>query len=104
MNHEVNDKAETAKESHESKINLVTVHDHEGDKQVIGNDAMHKMLEQNEAAIKAVTEQIAAIAKRAAALKTCQEPDHYEAIKQCVTRGAAAGEHGYVEMAKHLGC
>lgn len=105
MNHEVNDKASVAAESQESKINLVSVHDHDGDKPAVtGVEAMHKMLESNEVEIAAARERIAEIAKRAAAFRSCCEPGHFEAMKDCITRGAAAGEPAYVEMAKHLGC
>lgn len=102
MSHEINDKANVV-ESQESKINLISVHDHESDRTATGSDSMHKMLESNEAEIAAARERIADIARRAAAFKSCCEPGHFEAMKGCISRGAAAGEPAYVEMAKHLG-
>ena len=103
MSHEINDKA-VVHESNESKINLVSVHDHGSEKTIAGGDDMHKMLEHNEAEIAAARERIADIARRAAAFRSCCEPGHFDSMRDCISRGAAANEPAYVEMAKHLGC
>jgi hypothetical protein len=103
MSHEINDKA-VVHENNESKIMFISVHDHNSEKTIAGGDDMHKMLEHNEAEIAAARERVADIARRVAGLKSSCEPGHFEAMKDCISRGAAANEPAYVEMAKHIGC
>lgn len=102
MSHEINDNVQKPTEvAKGDNLNLLSVN--EGDKtSTQGIEATSKALEANEAAIEAVRAAIEKIAQRAAALGLSSEPHHYDTMKECCEKGAAAGEPAYLELQKHM--
>ncbi len=103
---EINDKVTVKTEQIKGDAGLNFVSVHEGDKNVGNtkdhNDAISKQIEENEKAIQVIMARVGGIASRMACLEHCNEPEHFDTLKDIVDKKAPANEPAYVELKKQL--
>lgn len=102
MSHEINDNVNKQQPEEHQGADALFLKVHEGDKAPSPIEEIARRLEANEKAIVEALERVANIAMRAALLLHCDEPHHFETIKECAAKGAAANEPAYKALHKHL--
>lgn len=102
MSHEINDNISKPQPEEHKGAEALFLKVHEGDKAPSPIEELAKRLETNEKAIAETLERVANIAVRALLLQNCSEPYHFDTLKDCAAKGAAANEPAYEAFYKFL--
>ena len=102
MSHEINDSANRPEPEKHQGVEALFLKVHEGEKAPSPIEDAARRLEAGERAIAEALERVADLARRAVSLQFCDEPYHFETLKDYASKRAEADEPAYKAFYNHL--